>query len=170
MKAAKVIISWLFAVWTSYVFLFSLYFKFDPSAKEPIHIFQTIGAWMSDTLGATIGNLFTNFGQYGVGGAELITSVILLAPIVIGNREKLHFIGALAAMAVMAGAIFFHLFTPLGWHPTWAVENASQCGGGAIYDAVANTCADTSLANAAVSIFVLGLVVAFINKGAVKKY
>jgi hypothetical protein len=27
------------------------------------------------------------------------------------------------ASVVMTGAIFFHIFTPLGWHPTWQVAN-----------------------------------------------
>lgn len=160
-----VVISWLFTVWTSYVFLGSLFYKFDTTAAEPAHIFSTIGAWMNDTLGQTIGGLFSDFGQYLIGGAELLTALVLLLPLVFRNlREKLHCLGGLMASGVMAGAIFFHLFTPLGWHPTWAVANAAECH--AVFDAAASTCSDTSLANAAVSIFILGLVVAFLNKKA----
>ena len=151
-----VAISWLFTLWTSYVFLGSLYYKFDATAAEPTHIFNTIGAWMSDTLGATIGSLFADFGQYLIGGAELLTSLILLAPLLLDkHREMLHCLGGLMASGVMAGAIFFHLFTPLGWVPTWVVDGV--------------TYTDTSLANAAVSIFILGLVVAFLNRKAIIK-
>ncbi len=160
-----VAISWVFAAWTSYVFLGSLYYKFDATAAEPAHIFSTIGTWMSDTLGSTIGDLFASYGQYLIGGAELLAALVLLSPLLFSkHRAKLHFFGGLLASAVMAGAIFFHLFTPLGWSPTWAVKDISECH--AVFDAAALTCADTSLANAAVSIFVLGLIVAFLNKKA----
>ncbi len=146
----KAIISWLFALWTSYIFLGSLFYKFT-DAKEPQHIFSTIGDWMHDTLGQTIGSLFANFGQYLIGSAELAASLILLSPIIfMAHREKLHCIGALLASVIMAGAVFFHLFTPLGWIPTWEENGIMQM--------------DKGLANAALSILILGLIVAFLNK------
>ncbi|WP_225879223.1 hypothetical protein [Isorropodon fossajaponicum symbiont] len=81
----KVVVSWLIALWASYVF-----------------------------LGNTIGGLFTQYGAYIVGGFELITSLVLLSPLVLWHRrEKLHCIGGLMASVVMAGVVFFHLFT--GW-------------------------------------------------------
>lgn len=151
-----IVISWLFTIWTCKVFLTSLYYKFDPTAAEPAHIFSTIGKWMNDILGQTAGDLFANFGQYLIGGAELLVSLILLSPLLLkSKRELLHCVGGVMASGVMAGAIFFHLFTPLGWVPTW-VENG-----------VVHT--DTNLANAAVSIFILGLVVAFLNRNAIIK-
>ncbi len=163
MSKAKAIFSWLFAIWTCKVFLTSLFFKFDPTALEPQHIFNTIGAWMSDVLGTLAGDLFANFGQYLIGGAELITSLILIAPIILWkHRAILHCIGGLMASVVMAGAVFFHLFTPLGWYPTWSVDSASSCYGA--FNAVNNTCVDNGLAWAALSILILGLVVAFINR------
>lgn len=158
------IISWLFSFWTSYVFLGSLYYKFDDQALEPRHIFETIGAWMTDTFGGVIGDLFASFGQYLIGGAELIVVIILLSPIIFqAHRAKLHCVGGLLASVVMAGAVFFHLFTPLGWQPTWAVADAAGCSS-ALFNAANSTCTDTGLANAALSILVLGLVVAFLNK------
>lgn len=157
------IISWLFALWTSYVFLLSLFYKFDTSALEPVHIFNTIGTWMNDVLGATVGGLFASFGQYLIGGAELITSLVLLSPIIFYKaRRQLHLLGGVMAAIVMAGAVFFHLFTPLGWYPTWAVANAGECD--AVYNALAGTCSDTGLAFAALSILVLGIIVALLNK------
>ena len=117
----KAIISWLFALWTSYIFLGSLFYKFTDE-KEPQHIFGTIGTWMYDTLGQTIGNLFMNFGQYLIGGAELVVSLILLSPIVfMAHREKLHCMGALLASVIMAGAVFFHLF-----YSTWLDTNLGR--------------------------------------------
>ncbi len=162
MSKIKVIFSWLFALWASKVFLTSLFYKFDATALEPQHIFTTIGVWLGSILGTTIGDLFANYGAWLIGIAELATAFILLLPVVVWkHREKLHCIGALMASAVMAGAVFFHIFTPLGWEPTWLVESASACE--AVFLAP-NSCVDTGLANAALSILVLGLIVAFINR------
>lgn len=142
----KAVISWLIVIWACYVFLGSLPYKFM-NAPDTIYIFSTIGAWLGTFLGSTIGNLFINYGAYGVGIFELTTSLVLLSPIVLGNREKIHFIGGLMASVVMAGAVFFHVVSPLGW----VVLHQGQSDGG-------------SLAYAALSILILGLVLAFLNK------
>jgi len=156
-------ISWLFAAWTSFVFLNSLRFKFDKTALEPAHIFSTIGTWLGDILGPAIGDLFSSFGQYVVGGAELFTAFLLLLPLLLWKkRRSLHFWGALLAVCVMLGAIFFHLFTPLGWEPTWAVSGASECQ--AVFIEASSQCKDTFLANAAVSILVGGIIVVLLNR------
>ncbi|CAB5500205.1 hypothetical protein AZO1586I_667 [Bathymodiolus thermophilus thioautotrophic gill symbiont] len=158
----KVIISWLIALWASNVFLSSLFYKFDNTALEPQHIFGTIGIWISDTINTTLGELFTEYGAILIGLAELATALVLLSPIVLWkHREKLHCIGGLMASVVMVGAIFFHIVTPLGWHPTWQVVNEVACQ--AVFIAP-NSCADTSLANVALSILVLGVVMVWLNK------
>lgn len=162
------IISWLFAGWTCFVFLNSLLFKFDKTALEPAHIFNTIGTWLGEILGPTVGNIFSSFGQYAIGGAELITSLVLLAPLLLWKyRAKLHFWGALMAVCIMIGAIFFHLVTPLGWVPTWDVSGADQCQG--VFVEATSQCKDTFLANAALIILVGGLIVAFLNKRLLSK-
>ncbi len=162
-KFLTVVISWLFAAWTSFVFLNSLRFKFDTTALEPAHIFNTIGTWMSDVISPALGDLFSSFGQYAVGIAELFTAFLLLLPILLWKkRRQLHFWGALLAVCVMTGAIFFHLFTPLGWHPTWAVSGPSECA--ALYLEATQQCSDTFLANAALSIFIGGIIVAILNR------
>ena len=162
-RIITIIISWLFAAWTSFVFLNSLRFKFDTTALEPAHIFSTIGTWLGDVIGPAIGDLFSSFGQYAVGAAELFTAFLLLLPILLWKkRRQLHFWGALLAVCVMVGAIFFHLFTPLGWNPTWAVSGPSECA--AVYLEATNQCSDTFLANAALSILVGGIIVAFLNR------
>ena len=60
------------------MFLGSLFYKFDDTALEPQHIFNTIGAWMSGTINATLGELFAEYGAILIGGAELLTSLVLL--------------------------------------------------------------------------------------------
>ncbi len=162
-KVIIAIISWLFAAWTSFVFLNSLRFKFDTTALEPAHIFSTIGTWLGEVISPAIGDLFSSFGQYAVGVAELFTAFLLLLPILLWKkRRQLHFWGALLAVCVMIGAIFFHLFTPLGWHPTWAVSGASECA--AVFIEATSQCSDTFLANAALSILIGGIIVAFLNR------
>ncbi len=142
----KVTVSWAIAAWMCYVFLGSLPYKFT-GAPDTLYIFGTIGGWLGTFLGETIGSLFTNYGAYLVGAFELIVALILLSPIVLGNREKFHYIGGLMASVVMAGAVFFHAVSPLGW----AVLHEGKSDGG-------------SLANAALSILILGIVMAWLNK------
>ncbi len=149
MNTIKAAVSWAIALWSSYVFLGSLPYKFN-GAAEPLHIFGTLGKWMSEVLSDTIGQLFTEYGAYIVGGFELITALVLLSPIVFwSQREKLHCIGGLMSAMVMGGAIFFHLFTPLGWVVKWQ-EN------GQLHT-------DSGLANAALSILILGIVMVLLN-------
>ncbi|BAS67477.1 MAG: hypothetical protein DSY43_04775 [Gammaproteobacteria bacterium] len=158
----KIIVSWIIALWASNVFLGSLFYKFDSSALEPQYIFNTIGAWLSSSVNTTIGELFSEYGAILIGLAELVTALVLLSPIVLWkHRKKLHCIGGLMASMVMAGAVFFHVFTPLGWNPTWSVVNESACQ--AVFIAP-NSCVDTGLANAALSILILGIVMFFLNK------
>ncbi len=160
----KVVVSWVIALWASNVFITSLFYKFDDTALEPQHIFSTIGTWMSDTISTTLGELFAQYGAVLIGIAELATALVLLSPIVLWkHREKLHCIGGLMASVVMAGAVFFHIFTPLGWNPTWAVVNEAACEAAFL---APNACTDTGLANAALSILILGLVMAALNKKA----
>ena len=81
-----------------FVFIQSLFFKFSGS-HETQYIFGILADWSG----------FTWFGVYGgylIGIAELIASIILLT--------RLHAVGALMAVGIMTGAIFFHLATPLG--------------------------------------------------------
>ena len=97
---------WVLVLIPVAVFLQSLPFKFT-GAPETIHIFSTIGGWM-DSIGLSVlGGPFAQFGAYGVGSVELIASILLLIP------ATRHW-GALLGVGVLSGAIFFHLFTPLG--------------------------------------------------------
>ena len=100
------------SLYIAFVFIQSLFFKFTDS-PETQYIFGTLDAW-----GASLGfaGLFARNGivsQYVVGSAEFVASVLLLAGLLTG-RVLLLGAGALLALGVISGAIFFHLFTPLG--------------------------------------------------------
>ncbi|QUJ69516.1 hypothetical protein KDD30_22465 (plasmid) [Photobacterium sp. GJ3] len=82
----------------AFVFLQSLLFKFSGS-PETVHIFSTLGTWSGLAW-------FGTYGAYGVGMAELIASVLLFS--------RWQGYGALLSLGIISGAIFFHLFTPLG--------------------------------------------------------
>jgi len=98
---------WVLAVFIAFVFVQSLFFKFSNSF-ETQHIFGTIGEWMSG-----IGFLefaaagFAVYGGYTVGTIELTASLLILV-------RRTQIFGAALAWGVISGAIFFHLFTPLG--------------------------------------------------------
>lgn len=99
-------------LYIAFVFIQSLFFKFTDS-PETQYIFGTLDAW-----GASLGwpGLFAPtgiFSQYVVGTGELIASIMLLLALMPRFRF-LRPLGAVMAIGVISGAIFFHLFTPLG--------------------------------------------------------
>ena len=163
MKHLKPVISWIIVLWASKVFLFSLPYKFTKH-PDTEHIFGTIGQWISDTINTGLGSLFSNIGSYLVGSFELIVSIVLLLPALLWLlfkvgmrknppfRERYHAIGGLMASAVMAGAVFFHLFTPLGVE---VLHNGQSDGGSLFY--------------AALSILILGVVLFLINRDGLRK-
>ena len=103
----KKIISWILALFIVFVFVQSLFFKFAGSLETEI-IFNTISDWMAG-IGflSSLAPTFKANGGYVVGGAELLASVLLLIP---ASRK----VGAILALMIISGAIFFHLGTPLG--------------------------------------------------------
>lgn len=159
MKYLRPVVSWLSVVWICYIFLRSLTYKFT-GHPDTQHIFGTIGDWMGGILGSAIGGFFKQFGAIAVGSFELATSLVLLLPALLWvisklsgsyfgiTRRRFHMIGGLMASAVMAGAVFFHLATPLGIE----VLHEGESDGGSLF-------------YAAVSIFILGVVLFLINRG-----
>ncbi|EWY38373.1 membrane protein [Skermanella stibiiresistens SB22] len=100
------------SLYIAFVFIQSLFFKFTDS-PETRHIFGTLDAWAA---GWGFPGLFAPtgpFSQYVVGTGELVASLLLLAGLLTG-RVALQGAGAALALGVISGAIFFHLFTPLG--------------------------------------------------------
>lgn len=115
---------------------------------------------MSDTISQPLGSLFSEYGSYVVGSIELLTALILLAPALLwlvkrsevqGIRPRVHALGGLMASAVMAGAVFFQLFTPLGIE---VLHDRKSDGGSLFY--------------AAVSILILGVVLFLTNMSAIR--
>lgn len=161
MRKAIAIASWAIVAWICYIFLGSLPYKFTLH-PDTQHIFNTIGDWLGTFLGTSVGSLFSQFGSYVVGSVELLTSLVLLAPILLwlkslatkqafGNaRIRCHQIGGLMASLVMSGAVFFHLATPLGVE----VLHQGKSDGGSLF-------------KAAVSILILGIVLFVINRIAI---
>ncbi len=156
-KTVISVVSWLITLWTAKVFLSSLPYKFS-NHPDTQHIFGTIGEWLKGFLGNGIGQGFVDVGAYLVGSAELITSIILLAPALAWllvkvsvledkpYRAMLHCVGGLMSAGIMAGAVFFHLVSPLGWE----VLHEGKSDGG-------------SLAYAALSILILGGIMFVMN-------
>jgi hypothetical protein len=106
------IILWILSAFIIVIFVQSLFFKFTDS-PETQYIFGTLDKW-----GASLGfpGLFAHkgiFSQYVVGTAELIASSLLLLGL-ITQKPLIHAFAALLSLGVISGAIFFHLFTPLG--------------------------------------------------------
>ena len=81
------IISWALRLIASGILLQTLFFKFT-GAEESKFIFETVG--------------MEPWGRYGSGVAELICAILLLIP-------STAWLGALGALGVISGAIFFHL-------------------------------------------------------------
>lgn len=115
MKRILPILPHIIAVFAALVFLDSLRFKYT-NAPETQVIFGLLDGW-AGSLG--LPGLFAQtglFSQYVIGTAELFAASLLLLGI-LPRLRKLQALGALIALAVMSGAVSFHLFTPLGIDP-----------------------------------------------------
>ncbi len=157
------VFSWLTVLWIAKVFLFSLPYKFS-GHPDTRHIFGTIGQWMQGVIGVSMGEWFSSYGAIVVGVAELSVSLLLFLPVILFINNKLsrneskisqsliHSLGGLAASGIMVGAVFFHLATPLGIE---VLHQGKSDGGSLFY--------------AAVSILVLGLIMAIANFSLVKE-
>ncbi len=91
-------LKWVLCIYIAFIFVQSLFFKFS-GAHETVHIFGILGEWSGF-------DWFANYGAYGVGTVELIAAILLFT--------SLRLYGAIISAGVMAGAVFFHLYTPLG--------------------------------------------------------
>jgi uncharacterized membrane protein YphA (DoxX/SURF4 family) len=99
MNRNKSIAVFVLSAYIAFVFVQSLFYKFTGS-DESIYIFSTLREWSG------IG-LFEPFGRWLIGLSELVASILLFVP-------RTRIIGAGMAFVIISGAIFFHLFTPLG--------------------------------------------------------
>ena len=102
----------ILSLYIGFVFVQSLFYKFS-DAPETQYIFGTLETWAS---GFGYSGLFAHGGIFSakvIGSFELISST-LLALSLLTQRVVLRVAGSLAALGIISGAIFFHLFTPLG--------------------------------------------------------
>lgn len=90
MKLSHLIV-WPLRVLAAAIMLQTLYFKFSANPMS-VELFTILG--------------MEPYGRIGIGVMELIASVLILYP-------RTTWLGALAGMGLMSGAIFFHL-TQLG--------------------------------------------------------
>lgn len=121
----KKIITYLLLVFVVFVFLQSLPFKFGIiESQETEIIFTTIANWMSTIGLGFISPFFASFGGIAVGVTELIASILLILP----STRRL---GAAIGTFIISGAIFFHLFTPLGVNRV--VDEAGNTDGGVLF-------------------------------------
>lgn len=95
----KSIAVFVLSAYIAFVFMQSLFYKFTGSA-ESIFIFSTLRAWSGIAL-------FEPVGRWIIGLSELSASILLFIP-------RTRIFGAGIALGIISGAIFFHLFTPLG--------------------------------------------------------
>jgi hypothetical protein len=99
MSKTQQYVAWGLSAYIAFVFVQSLFFKFSGSA-ESIFIFGTLRDWSG------IG-LFEPFGRWFIGFSELVAAILLFVP-------GFAVVGAGIALVIITGAIFFHLFTPIG--------------------------------------------------------
>lgn len=125
------------AGWISFVFGWSLPYKFTlhPHTQD---IFGAIGGWMTDVFHPVLGQAFTSYGSYVIGIAELVALIFLVSGSVflfLGRPCAAYKIkiGAALSGVLMVGAVFFHLFTPLGIK---VVHGNTDDGGGLFMMAV----------------------------------
>ncbi|NVJ69200.1 MAG: DoxX family protein [Alphaproteobacteria bacterium] len=117
MDFVKKHIEWLPVVAIVVILGGSLPYKFGGSA-ETAHIFDVVGTF----LGL---DFFKSAGGYIIGIAEAIACVLLLIP-------RTRAFGALLTLGIMAGAITFHLFSPLGVTVQW-MENGEMHEDGSLF-------------------------------------
>jgi len=88
-KIMKILLEWLLSILAAFILLQTLFYKFSGS-DESVYIFTQVG--------------MEPWGRIGSGVLELVAGLLLLS-----NKYRIY--GALIAMGVISGAIFFHLTT-----------------------------------------------------------
>ncbi|MEX0298727.1 MAG: hypothetical protein AB3N28_06630 [Kordiimonas sp.] len=108
---------WIAAILIVLILAGSLPFKFT-GHPMPTHIFNIVGEFLG------LGFMKTH-GAIIIGVVELISCILVLIPAV-------RAYGGLLTAGTMAGAIFFHLFSPLGVTVTY-VENGVAISDGTLF-------------------------------------
>jgi len=93
---------WLGAAYIAFVLLWYEQYKLT-GAQGSVDLFTTLTDWLGF-------HGYEKVMRIGVGSCEIVASIFILIPRVQG-------LGALGALMLMTGAMFFHLATPLGVDP-----------------------------------------------------
>ena len=93
------ILPWALALFCAFVFLRYISYKYAPGS----HLFQVIEDWSGVAW-------VEPYFRYITGGVELLACLLLFIP-------RTQVAGAAVALGTMTGAIFLHVFTPLGIDP-----------------------------------------------------
>lgn len=101
-RVLHAVLPWALALWIAYVFVSYLQYKFT-GHDGSVWLFTVLTDW----LGL---HGHEKAMRIGTGSAELVAALLCLIP---ATRA----IGAAMTMAIMSGAIVFHLVTPLGIDP-----------------------------------------------------
>ena len=105
---------WLLTIFIAFVFIQSLFFKFTGS-PETVYIFEgKLDPWAASLGFPGVFAMGGIFSAKVIGTMELIASTLLLAGAAISSQRTVQVLGAALGLGVISGAIFFHLFTPLG--------------------------------------------------------
>jgi hypothetical protein len=105
---------WLLTAYVAFVFIQSLFFKFSDS-PETVYIFQgKLDPWAASLGFAGVFAPGGIFSAKVVGSFELIASILLIVGASLTGSRVVQVLGAAMGLGVISGALFFHLFTPLG--------------------------------------------------------
>ena len=94
--------SWVFSAYIAYIYLWYLQYKFTGHPGS-VDLFTTLTDWLGF-------HGHEKAMRIGTGIAELIASLLLALP-------STQVIGAALSLAIITGAILFHLASPLGIDP-----------------------------------------------------
>ncbi len=97
-----ILLAWPAAIWIAFEFLWYEQYKLTGN-EGSVHLFTILSDWLGTPGGEKPFRLF-------VATQEIICAVLVLIP-------RTRFIGAVGSLATMAGAIFFHVVSPLGIDP-----------------------------------------------------
>ncbi len=96
------LIAWALAAFIAYIFVYYLQYKFTGHPGS-VDLFTTLTDWLGF-------HGHEKFMRIVTGSMELIASILLFIP-------TTQVVGAALALGIMTGAIFFHVFSPLGVDP-----------------------------------------------------
>src|SRR5260221_11262452 len=96
------LLAWPLAAFDAYIFVDYLQYKFTGD-EGSVWLFTILTDWLGFAV-------HEKFMRIGVGSMELTASILLFIP-------ATQVVGAALALAIMTGAIFFHLGSPLAIDP-----------------------------------------------------